>query len=87
MKLSLLAKALLASSVLFSAGAYAEPITVSGSAAFTSDYLFRGVSNIKQCSGTSGMTLTHESGAYLSAFGAQAFLVQLVVEMDLLLGL
>ena len=44
MKLSSLATALLASSVLFSAGAYAEPITVSGSAAFTSDYLLFGAS-------------------------------------------
>ncbi len=87
MKLSSLATALLASSVLFSAGAYAEPITVSGSAAFTSDYLFRGVSQTSNNAAVqAGMTLTHESGAYVSAWGSSIASAAGGSEMDLLLG-
>jgi len=73
MKLSSLAKALLASSMLFSAAtaSAADPITVSGSAAFTTDYLFRGVSQTGNSTAVqAGMTATHESGAYFSMWGS-----------------
>lgn len=73
MKLSVLAKALLASSILFTA-AHAiadEPITVTGSAAFTTDYLFRGISQTgNNAAVQAGMTATHESGAYFSVWGS-----------------
>ncbi len=86
MKLSSLAKALLASSMLFTAAhaTAAEPITVTGSAAFTTDYLFRGVSQTSNNAAVqAGMTLTHESGAYVSAWGSS---LGAGSEMDLLLG-
>lgn len=73
MKLTHLAKALLASSMLFTAvnANAADPITVTGSAAFTSDYLFRGVSQTgNNAAVQAGMTATHESGAYFSAWGS-----------------
>ena len=73
MKLSHLAKALLVSSVLLSSvnALAAEPITVSGSAAFTSDYLFRGISQTgNNAAVQAGMTATHESGAYFSVWGS-----------------
>ena len=72
MKLSSLAKALLASSVLFTAAhaTAAEPITVTGSAAFTTDYLFRGISQTgNNAAVQAGMAATHESGAYFSVWG------------------
>ena len=73
MKLSSLAKALLASSMLFTA-AHAtadEPITVTGSAAFTTDYLFRGISQTgNNAAVQAGMTAAHESGAYFSVWGS-----------------
>jgi uncharacterized protein (TIGR02001 family) len=75
MKLSSLAKALLASSMLFTAAhaTAAEPITVTGSAAFTTDYLFRGVSQTgNNAAVQAGMTLTHESGAYFR-YGVLSF--------------
>ena len=73
MKLSSLAKALLASSMLFTAAhaTAAEPITVTGSAAFTTDYLFRGISQTgNNAAVQAGMTATHESGAYFSVWGS-----------------
>lgn len=86
MKLSHLAKALLASSLLFTAAhaTAAEPVTVTGSAAFTTDYLFRGVSQTSNNAAVqASMTLTHESGAYVSAWGSS---LGAGSEMDLLLG-
>lgn len=73
MKLSLLANALLASSMLFTAvtANAADPITVTGSAAFTSDYLFRGVSQTSNGAAVqAAMTFTHESGAYFGLWGS-----------------
>lgn len=89
MKLSSLAKALLASSMLFSAvtASAADPITVSGSAAFTSDYLFRGVSQTSNNAAVQGaMTLTHESGAYFSLWGSSIASGAGGLEVDTLLG-
>lgn len=89
MKLSSLAKALLASSMLFSAvnASAADPITVSGSAAFTSDYLFRGVSQTSNNAAVQGaMTFTHESGAYFSLWGSSIASGAGGLELDTLLG-
>jgi len=89
MKLSSLAKALLASSMLFSAvnASAADPITVSGSAAFTSDYLFRGVSQTSNNAAVQGaMTFTHESGAYFSIWGSSIASSAGGLEVDTLLG-
>lgn len=89
MKLSSLAKALLASSMLFSAANVfaADPVTVSGSAAFTSDYLFRGVSQTSNNAAVQGaMTFTHESGAYFSMWGSSIASGAGGLELDTLLG-
>lgn len=95
MKLSSLAKALLASSMLFTAAhaTAAEPVTVSGSAAFTSDYLFRGVSQTgNNAAVQAGMTAAHESGAYISIWGSSVgftdagFGVDGGLEIDTLVG-
>jgi uncharacterized protein (TIGR02001 family) len=61
MKLSSLAKALIASSMLFTAthATAAEPVTVTGSAAFTSDYLFRGVSQTSNNAAVQGAMTFH----------------------------
>ncbi|MBL0230584.1 MAG: hypothetical protein IPP76_07200 [Moraxellaceae bacterium] len=89
MKLSSLAKALLASSMLFTAAhaTAAEPITVTGSAAFTTDYLFRGISQTgNNAAVQAGMTATHESGAYFSVWGSNISFTEGGLEMDALLG-
>lgn len=73
MKLSQLAKALLATSMLFAGvqASAADPVTVTGSAAFTTDYLFRGISQTgNNAAVQAGMTATHESGAYFSLWGS-----------------
>lgn len=90
MKLSSLAKALLASSMLFTA-AHAtadEPITVTGSAAFTTDYLFRGISQTgNNAAVQAGMTAAHESGAYFSVWGSSVTgFTEGGLELDALLG-
>ncbi len=89
MKLSSLAKALLASSMLFTAAhaTASEPITVTGSAAFTTDYLFRGISQTgNNVAVQAGMTATHESGAYFSVWGSNISFTEGGLEMDALLG-
>lgn len=95
MKLSHLASALLASSMLFTAVSAnaADPITVTGSAALTSDYLFRGVSQTSNNAAVQGaMTFTHESGAYFGLWGSsitsfsQAYFQSAGLELDTLLG-
>ncbi len=89
MKLSSLAKALLASSMLFSAvtASAADPVTISGSAAFTTDYLFRGVSQTSNNAAVQGaMTFTHESGAYFSMWGSSIASGAGGLELDTLLG-
>ena len=89
MKLSLLANALLASSMLFTAitANAADPITVTGSAAFTSDYMFRGVSQTSNNAAIQGaMTFTHESGAYFSLWGSNIASSAGGLELDTLFG-
>lgn len=89
MKLSSLANALLASAMLFSAAtaSAAEPVTVSGSAAFTSDYLFRGISQTSNNAAVQGaMTFTHESGVYFSLWGSSIASGAGGLELDTLLG-
>ncbi len=89
MKLSHLANALLASSMLFTAvnANAADPITVSGSAALTSDYLFRGVSQTSNSTAAQvGMTFTHETGAYVGLWGSNISGINGGLELDTLLG-
>jgi uncharacterized protein (TIGR02001 family) len=89
MKLSHLASALLASSMLFTTvnANAADPITVTGSAAFTSDYLFRGVSQTNNNAAVqAAMTFTHESGAYFSMWGSNIASGAGGLELDTLFG-
>ena len=89
MKLSQLAKALLASSMLFVGvqASAADPITVTGSTAFTSDYLFRGVSQTSNNAAVQGaMTFTHTSGVYFSLWGSSIASGAGGLELDTLLG-
>jgi hypothetical protein len=92
MKLSHLAKALLASSMLFTAvnANAADPITVTGSAALTSDYLFRGVSQTgNNAAVQAGMTSLMKVVLIL-VYGVQVLLLRrlvlMAVELDTLLG-
>ena len=89
MKLTHLAKALLASSMLFTAvnANAADPVTVTGSAALTSDYLFRGISQTgNNVAAQVGMTFAHESGAYFSLWGSNIGFTEGGLELDGLLG-
>jgi uncharacterized protein (TIGR02001 family) len=89
MKLSLLANALLTSSLLLATAhaTAADPVTVTGSAALTSDYLFRGVSQTSNTGAAQvGMTFTHESGAYASLWGSNISAINGGLELDTLLG-
>ena len=89
MKLSHLASALLASTMLFTAvtANAADPITVTGSAALTSDYLFRGVSQTSNNAAVQGaMTFTHESGVYASLWGSSIASSAGGLELDTLFG-
>lgn len=89
MKLATIAKAVLAASALMSASAFAAdaPVTVSGSAAFTSDYLFRGVSQTSNNAAVQGaMTFTHTSGAYFSLWGSSIASGAGGLELDTLIG-
>ncbi len=75
MKLSKLTTAVLAASLLTAGAAYAEDapaFTTAGSVAFTTDYKFRGISQTKTNAAVQGsMTISHESGAYFTAWGVQ----------------
>lgn len=89
MKLSLLANALLTSSLLLATAhaTAADPVTVTGSAALTSDYLFRGVSQTSNNAAVQGaMTFTHESGAYFSLWGSSIASGAGGLELDTLFG-
>jgi len=89
MKLATLAKAVLAGSVLMSASVFAAdaPVTVTGSTAFTSNYLFRGVSQTSNNVAVQGaMTFTHTSGAYFSMWGSSIASGAGGLELDTLLG-
>ncbi len=87
MKLSHLAKALLASSVLLSSvNAMAEAFTVTGNTTFTSDYLYRGVSQTSNTAAVQGtLSLAHESGLYFTLWGSSIGFAQ-GLELDPSIG-
>lgn len=65
------ALALLSSAPALAQEEPAGPITVSGSVALVSDYRFRGVSQSdKAMAVQGGVTVTHESGAYVGTWGS-----------------
>lgn len=65
------ALALLSSAPAFAQEEPAGPVTVSGSVALVSDYRFRGVSQSdKAMAVQGGVTVTHESGAYVGTWGS-----------------
>lgn len=76
MKMSKLSSAILAGGLLMAAvSASAEEaksaFTTSGSLAFTSDYLYRGISQTSGAPAIQGaMTLSHESGLYATVWGS-----------------
>lgn len=91
MKLTKLSSALLAGGLLMAGVAAqaeeAAPITTTGSVAFTSNYLFRGVSQTSNNAAVQGaLTLTHTSGAYFSAWGSSIASGAGGLELDTLLG-
>lgn len=70
MKLSKIAKAVIAGSVLMAGVAQAG---VTGNVAFTSDYLFRGVSQTMNNAAVQGtLSYAFDSGLYLTAWGSSA---------------
>ena len=65
------ALALMSSAPAFAQEEAEGPVTVSGSVALVSDYRFRGVSQTdKGMAIQGGITATHESGAYVGAWGS-----------------
>lgn len=76
MKMTNLSAALLASGLLVagasaSAAEAASPVTVTGSVAFTTDYLYRGISQTSGAPALQGsMTVAHESGLYATVWGS-----------------
>ena len=71
---------------LFSSGAAA--IELSGDVTFASDYAFRGISQTEEAPALQGgLSLTDESGFYLSVWGSNVdFLAEGTLELDVLLG-
>lgn len=94
MKMTNLSKALLAGGFLIAGmSAHAEeakgPVTVTGSTGYTSDYLFRGVSQTSENAAIQGaMTFTHSSGLYFTAWGSSVSVAGPAggLEVDTLLG-
>ncbi len=75
MKLTKLSAAVLAAGMMMGAAAQAEeasgPFTTAGSVAFTSDYLYRGVSQTSNTAAVQGsLSLSHESGFYAVLWGS-----------------
>lgn len=69
MKLSKITLAVLAASSF--AGAAQAAVAVTGTAALTSDYLFRGISqSLNKPAVQAGFTATHDSGFYFTAWGS-----------------
>lgn len=87
MKLSKLSYAVAVASLLaVGAAAHAE-IKTTGSAAFTTDYKFRGISQTSNNAAVqAGVTFAHDSGFYLSGWGSSVDSLVGGSEMDLLLG-
>ncbi len=88
MKLSHLSKAVLVGGLMLAGVAQAaEPVTAAGGVAFTSDYLFRGVSQSSNNAAVQGtLTLNHESGLYFTAWGSSIASGAGGLELDTLLG-
>lgn len=94
MKMSKLTSAILAGGLLMagmsaSAEEASSPVTVTGSVAYTSDYLFRGVSQTSENAALQGsMTFAHSSGLYFTAWGSSISVAGPVggLELDTLLG-
>jgi uncharacterized protein (TIGR02001 family) len=91
MKMSKLTTAILAGSLLMAGAASAEeakgPVTVTGSVAFTTDYLFRGISQSSNNAAVQGsMTFAHDSGLYFTAWGSSIASGAGGLELDTLLG-
>ncbi len=87
MKLSKLSYAVAVASLLaVGAAAHAE-VKSSGSVAFTTDYKFRGISQSNTNAAVQGaMTLTHDSGVYVSAWASSIANASGGLELDTLLG-
>lgn len=92
MKMSKLTSAILAGSFLvagMSAAAEeaASPVTVTGSATYTTDYLFRGISQTSNNAAVqAAMTFSHESGLYFGLWGSSIASGAGGLELDTLLG-
>lgn len=85
----LLTLGLLAAAMSAQAADTSSPVTVTGSMAFTSDYLFRGVSQTSNNAAVQGsLTFTHDSGLYFTAWGSSVSGANPAggVELDTLLG-
>lgn len=86
---ALMTAGLMAAGVSVHAEEAKSAVTVSGSAAFTTDYLFRGVSQTSNNAAVqAAMTFSHESGAYFTAWGSSVSGANLGggIELDTLLG-
>lgn len=90
MKLTKISAAVLSASMLFvaaSASAADEAVTTAGGVAFTSDYLFRGISQSSNNAAVQGtLTVNHESGLYFTAWGSSIASGAGGLELDTLLG-
>lgn len=91
MKLTTLSAAVLAAGMMMSAAAQAEeakgPVSTAGGVAMTTDYLFRGISQTSNNAAVQGtLTLSHESGLYLTAWGSSIASSAGGAEMDFLIG-
>lgn len=94
MKMSKLTSAILAGGLLMagmsaSAEEASSPVTVTGSVAYTSDYLFRGVSQTSENAALQGsLSFAHSSGLYFTAWGSSISVAGPAggLELDTLLG-
>jgi len=89
MKLIKISAAVLSAGMLFGAASAqaADPVTTAGGVAFTSDYLFRGVSQSSNNAAVQGaLTVNHESGVYFTAWGSSIASYAGGLELDTLLG-
>ncbi len=90
MKLTKISAAVLSAGMLFvaaSANAADEAVTTAGGVAFTSDYLFRGISQSSNNAAVQGtLTVNHESGLYFTAWGSSIANGSGGLELDTLIG-